>query len=138
MAINLAMGNVFAANLHNGTKMLGAMHGSYGVGGTIGPLIATAMVTRGGLVWSRFYLLPLSIAVFNLVLGAWSFWRYEAEAGLSLLTPLERVASQANNAAEPQIGLKEQLTNTIRCLKTKTVILGALFIFSYQGSEVAV
>ena len=25
MAINLALGNVFAANLHNGTKMLGAM-----------------------------------------------------------------------------------------------------------------
>jgi hypothetical protein len=38
MAINLALGNVFAANLHNGTKMLGAMHGSYGLGGTIGPL----------------------------------------------------------------------------------------------------
>lgn len=38
MAINLAMGNTFAVNLHNGTKMLGAMHGSYGVGGTIGPL----------------------------------------------------------------------------------------------------
>jgi MFS family permease len=33
IAINLAMGNVFAANLHNGTKMLGVMHGSYGLGG---------------------------------------------------------------------------------------------------------
>jgi fucose permease len=38
MATNLALGNVFAANLQNGTKMLGAMHGSYGVGGTIGPI----------------------------------------------------------------------------------------------------
>lgn len=37
MAINLAMGNTFTVNLHNGTKMLGVMHGSYGVGGTIGP-----------------------------------------------------------------------------------------------------
>lgn len=35
MAMNLAMGNVFAANLHNGTKMLGFMHGSYGFGGTM-------------------------------------------------------------------------------------------------------
>lgn len=34
-AINLAIANVFAANLHNGTKMLGAMHGSYGIGGTV-------------------------------------------------------------------------------------------------------
>jgi hypothetical protein len=36
MAINLALGNVFAANLHNSTKMLGIIHGSYGIGGTIG------------------------------------------------------------------------------------------------------
>lgn len=36
IAINLSLGNVFAANLHNGTKMLGVMHGSYGVGGTVG------------------------------------------------------------------------------------------------------
>jgi hypothetical protein len=28
--------------------MLGAVHGAFGLGGTIGPLIATAMVTSGG------------------------------------------------------------------------------------------
>jgi hypothetical protein len=38
MATNLALGNVFAANLQNGTKMLGIMHGSYGIGGTVGPI----------------------------------------------------------------------------------------------------
>jgi hypothetical protein len=38
MALNLALGNVFAANLVNATTMLGAMHGSYGIGGIISPL----------------------------------------------------------------------------------------------------
>lgn len=38
MATNLALGNVFAANLQNSTKMLGIMHGSYGIGGTVGPI----------------------------------------------------------------------------------------------------
>jgi hypothetical protein len=38
MATNLALSNVFAANLQNSTKMLGMMHGSYGVGGTVGPI----------------------------------------------------------------------------------------------------
>jgi fucose permease len=38
MATNLALGNVFAANLQNSTRMLGMVHGSYGVGGTIGPI----------------------------------------------------------------------------------------------------
>lgn len=41
MAINLSLGNVFAANLHNGTKMLGVMHGSYGLGGTVGMCIVS-------------------------------------------------------------------------------------------------
>lgn len=38
IATNLALGNVFAANLQNSTKMLGIMHGSYGIGGTVGPI----------------------------------------------------------------------------------------------------
>jgi hypothetical protein len=38
MATNLALSNVFAANLQNSTKMLGMLHGSYGIGGTIGPI----------------------------------------------------------------------------------------------------
>ncbi|KAJ5042393.1 uncharacterized protein L3040_004942 [Drepanopeziza brunnea f. sp. 'multigermtubi'] len=133
MALNLALGNVFAANLHNRPKMLGAMHGSYGVGGAIGPLIATAMVSQGHLLWSRYYLIPLSITLFNLAFAAWSFWHYEAEVGLSLLTPMEQIASRTQNApVEPNVNIKEQLANMLRCLKSKTVILGALFIFAYQ------
>jgi MFS family permease len=34
-AINLAIGNTYVANLHNATNMLGLIHGSYGVGGTV-------------------------------------------------------------------------------------------------------
>ncbi|KAL2070734.1 hypothetical protein VTL71DRAFT_13760 [Oculimacula yallundae] len=142
MAVSLAMGNVFAANLYNGTKMLGAMHGSYGIGGTIGPLIATAMVTQGNLVWSRFYFLPLSITLFNGVFAAWSFWRYEAEAGMSLLNPLEIIAPRRDNngtqGPESKIKIKEQMTNMLQSFKSKTVILGALFIFAYQGAEVSI
>ncbi|CZS88682.1 hypothetical protein WAI453_010663 [Rhynchosporium graminicola] len=142
MAVNLAMGNVFAANLHNGTKMLGAMHGSYGIGGTIGPLIATAMVTKGNLVWSRYYFLPLAATLFNGVFAAWSFWQYEAEAGMSLLNPLEIIASRRDNGGtegpESKVQIKEQLTNMLQSFKSKTVILGALFIFAYQGAEVSI
>lgn len=44
MALNLALSNVFAANLHNATKMLGFLHGSYGVGGIIAPLSKTSNI----------------------------------------------------------------------------------------------
>ncbi|KUJ16132.1 MFS general substrate transporter [Mollisia scopiformis] len=138
MAINLAMGNTFAVNLHNGTKMLGAMHGSYGVGGTIGPLIATAMASTGGLLWSRYYLLALSVTLFNLVFAGWSFWHFEKESGGSLLTSIERVASQTQNIQAPKSRVKEQMASMLTAFKSKIVILGALFIFAYQGAEVSI
>jgi len=124
MAVNLALGNVFAANLHNSGKMLGAMHGSYGVGGVIGPLAATAMVTHG-LIWSRFYVIPLCVAAFNLVFAGWSFWHYEAESAASLLP-----------SSKGPIAV--QFSNMARAFKSKVVLLGALFIFAYQGAEVSI
>lgn len=56
MALNLALNNVFCANLANSTTSLGALHGSYGIGGIMGPLIATAMVSDG-VQWSTIILL---------------------------------------------------------------------------------
>jgi fucose permease len=138
-AINLAMSNVFAANLHNGTKMLGALHGSYGIGGTIGPFIATAMVTSSGLSWSRYYILPLSVAVFNGLFALWSFWHYETELGQPLFTTAERMGSRTQNSTvEPKGRLKEQLTSMFKAFKSRTVIFGAVFIFAYQGAEVSI
>jgi fucose permease len=136
MAFNLAMGNVFAANLQNGTTMLGSMHGAYGLGGTIGPLIATAMVTSGHLIWSRYYLLTLAATVANLAFAGWSFWHYEAESGQPLLSSVERTASRSQNINQP----KEpgRFASMVKAFKSNTVILGALFIFCYQGAEVSI
>ncbi|TVY84286.1 Bypass of stop codon protein [Lachnellula suecica] len=140
MSIFLAMGNTFAANLQNGTTMLGAMHGSYGLGGTIGPIIATSMVTSGGLLWSRYYLLTLSIALFNLAFAGWSFWNYEAESGQPLLNRVQRVASRTQDfpAFPPQPKESGKLATMWKAIKSRTVILGALFIFAYQGAEVSI
>ena len=141
MAIYLAMGNTFAANLVDGTKMLGAMHGSYGIGGTIGPLIATAMVTKGDFIFSRFYILCLGVALFNLFFAGWSFWHYEAEAGVTLLTPSQHAASNTQNAGpapREESHIKDQFASMVKAFKSKTVILGALFIFAYQGAEVSI
>lgn len=104
-----------------------------------GPLIATAMVTTGGLLWSRYYLLTLSVTIFNLMFAGWSFWYYEAESGQTLLTTVQRTASRNQNAAdENQAKERGQLASMLKAFKSKTVILGALFIFAYQGAEVSI
>jgi fucose permease len=64
----------------------------------------------------------------------WSFRGFEKDSAVQLLTSLERTASrQATALGEPT---KLQLLG--RALRTKTTYLAAIFIFSYQGGEVAI
>ncbi|CAK7213191.1 hypothetical protein SBRCBS47491_001718 [Sporothrix bragantina] len=90
-AINVAMGNTFCVGLQQGTLSLGIMHGSYGIGGISGPLIATAIAVSTGaaehpddksaVVFGRYYLLPFSVCILTAVLSAWSFTGYEKDWG---------------------------------------------------------
>lgn len=43
--------------MQNANECLGFLHGAYGLGATISPLIATTMVTKGNLPWYSFYYL---------------------------------------------------------------------------------
>ncbi|KYK59128.1 MFS efflux transporter [Drechmeria coniospora] len=126
IAINVAMGNTFCGGLQNGTFMLGLLHGSYGLGGTTGPLIATALVTVAGAVWSRYYLLTLGIGVVTLALSLWSFWHFEREQDAAAS---ERGA-RANDSS--------LLLGMFSALRLRVVLLGAVFIFAYQGAEVSI
>ncbi|KZF19347.1 MFS general substrate transporter [Xylona heveae TC161] len=134
MAMNLALDNVFCANLANATMALGAMHGAYGIGGTIGPLMTTAMVSRG-ILWSRVYSICLGIAFFNLIFAAWSFWSFENDLPERLLSSLERTASRQ---AAAEAGEPSKLQILKEALKNKITLLAALFIFAYQGAEVSI
>ncbi|KAI9721952.1 MAG: hypothetical protein M1812_001910 [Candelaria pacifica] len=133
-ATNLALNNVFVANLANSTTAMGAFHGSYGIGGIVAPLIATAMISHGAR-WSHFYSISLGIAAVNLGFAGWSFWFYDQEYSKRSLTALERTASQqaALTTDEPK-----KLQVLKQAVKNKVTILGALFIFAYQGAEVSI
>lgn len=130
MAMILAMNNVFIVNLVNGTVILGAMHGCYGLGGIFSPLMATAIVSHG-IRWSYFYFISLLLALSSLALTSWSFWDYEKETPAKLIIALEQTASADEGEPTRMEILK-------RALRNKTTLLGALFIFAYQGAEVTI
>lgn len=127
IAINLALNNVFLANLANGTELLGIGHGSYGIGGTIAPLIATAMASHG-IHWSYFFFITLSLAAVNLPFAGWAFSGFEND----LHGPAPATTVPTGNTAAKKKGLLE------KALRAKATLLGALFIFAYQGAEVSV
>ena len=125
LATVVAMGNFFCGSLQNSTFTLGLFHGSYGVGGTTGPLMATALVTIGNTVWSRYYFITMGIAALVLGLFLWSFWSFEKDQSAS---------ARESESVSPN----EALLGMVTSLKTRVVLLGAVFIFAYQGAEVSI
>ncbi|OAL40338.1 hypothetical protein AYO20_00074 [Fonsecaea nubica] len=129
MGLFLAITNAFIVNLLNGTVILGFCHGLYGLGGIVSPLIATAMVSSG-IRWAHFYFITLSISLVSVLCMGWSFRGFEKDAAVQLLSSLERNLSRQSELTRVQV-LK-------RAVRNRTTLLGATFIFFYQGAEVAI
>ncbi|KAH7089181.1 major facilitator superfamily domain-containing protein [Paraphoma chrysanthemicola] len=132
-AMNLALNNVYCANTHPPSVILGAAHGSYGVGGIVAPIVGTALVSNG-ILWSRFYFLAVALRLCCIAFAAFAFWSYKEESEPTLLTALEITASRQTTVEETASKLRDLKV----ALKSKVTIFGALFIFAYQGAEVAI
>lgn len=52
--------NAYIGNMERANEVLGFLHAFYGVGGVIGPLIATTMINKGKLGWWTFYYVMVS------------------------------------------------------------------------------
>jgi hypothetical protein len=131
--MNLALNNVYCANTHPSSVILGLAHGSYGVGGIIAPIAGTALVSAG-ILWSRFYFLAIGLRVCCIAFAAWSFWSYQENEEPTLLTALEATTSRQTAREDAANKFKELKL----ALKSKVTIFGALFIFAYQGAEVSI
>ncbi|KAF1841261.1 MFS general substrate transporter [Cucurbitaria berberidis CBS 394.84] len=132
-AMNLALNNVYCANTHPSSVILGLAHGSYGVGGIVAPIIGTAIVSQG-VLWSRFYFISVGLRLFCIAFAAFAFWSYEEESEPTLLAALEVTASR-QTAAEEAVS---KLSDLKLALQNRVTIFGALFIFAYQGAEVSI
>lgn len=64
----------------------------------------------------------------------WSFWNYEKEETTRFNNNLEQIASLQ---AVAEMGGHSKLKAIAHGLKNRTTIIGALFIFAYQGAEVS-
>ncbi|KAJ5159999.1 uncharacterized protein N7482_007003 [Penicillium canariense] len=129
IALTLALSNVYCANLPNSTTALGCVHGAYGIGGTVAPLFATAMASSG-IRWSLFYTISLAVSLVNLTYASWAFFNFENDTPAELLHP---TASHPAGESEPLT--RTQLLQ--KAIRNRTTLLGALFIFAYQGAEVS-
>ncbi|TVY59056.1 hypothetical protein LCER1_G000379 [Lachnellula cervina] len=107
--------------MENANELLGLLHGAYGAGGTISPLIATAMVTKGDWPWYTFYYMMAGLAVIELLVCTLSFRKASGA--------IHRAASARNDSGGGST-TKEALENHITWIC-------AFFLLCYVGVEVA-
>lgn len=113
--------NAWIANLANGNELLGFLHGFYGLGATLSPLIATAMVTQYGLRWNEFYIVMASLVTVEFFTSVYSFWEINAPTYRRKLLVAGEEGSAGTRAA----------------LRERTTWITAFFLLAYVGSEVS-
>ncbi|KAI1757914.1 major facilitator superfamily domain-containing protein [Xylaria castorea] len=117
--------NAFIGNLDRANELLGLLHGLYGVGAVISPLIATTMITKAGLPWYAFYYLMIGLAGLEVVVTGTCFWKATAR---------EYRDSVATILGSVDGGLKEVL---FKKPGARVAWLCAVFLLGYVGVEVA-
>ncbi|KAH6621186.1 major facilitator superfamily domain-containing protein [Chaetomium sp. MPI-SDFR-AT-0129] len=121
--------------MQHANELLGFLHGSYGLGATIGPLIATAMVTRGGLPWYTFYFVMIGAEAVALSLAGPAFWSATAKVHRAAMHAASSGSTESSaNGAD---GSTQTRTTTRTVLLNPITWLVAFFLLGYVGAEVS-
>ncbi|KAF2123017.1 major facilitator superfamily domain-containing protein [Lophiotrema nucula] len=113
--------NAWVGNMANSNEVLGFLHGFYGVGALLSPLVATALITRAGWPWYAYYYILLGGAVIELVTSVAAFWKAGGTAYRE---------GNPRTAAVKESRLKESLSSRVTWV-------AAVFLLGYVGVEVA-
>ncbi|KAJ5320640.1 hypothetical protein PENANT_c033G09125 [Penicillium antarcticum] len=118
--------NAWIGNMANANEVLGFLHGIYGVGAVISPLIATSMIAKGGLPWYYFYYVMVGCAAIEIVVSTTCFWKSNAAEF--------RAANRQSVEENRKGGLRDAL---FKRPAARITWLCALFLLGYVGVEVA-
>ena len=113
--------NAWIGTLDHTNQLLGLLHGCYGLGATISPLVATAMITKGHLGWWKFEYIMIGVMALEICGGTWAFWN---ESGLKY--------RDDNSSAD-----SDEKGKTRLALKQKVTWICAAFLLAYVGTEVS-
>ncbi|KAI1342965.1 MFS general substrate transporter [Xylariaceae sp. FL0016] len=117
--------NAWIGNMDRANELLGVLHGLYGAGAVLSPLIATTMITKAGLGWYNYYYIMIGMAVLEIASSVSGFWTATAQEYR------ESVEKHSENADS---SLKEAL---VKKPGARVTWLCAFFLLGYVGIEVA-
>lgn len=110
----------------NANEVLGIMHAFYGLGGTLAPLIATAMITKLGVEWYEYYYVMIAVAAVEAITLVSTFWHATGE-----------VFREAHPKDTDNPGKSRMHEALIQMPAARVTWLCAIFLLCYVGVEVA-
>ncbi|KAK7192506.1 MFS transporter [Paraphaeosphaeria sporulosa] len=113
--------NAFFGNMANANELLGFLHGVYGLGAVLSPLVATNLITEAGWRWYAFYYILLGGGVIELITSLWAFWPVSGRVYRE---------SHPRTASGKDSRLQESL-------ESRVTWVVAFFLLCYVGIEVA-
>ncbi|PGH26973.1 hypothetical protein AJ80_01357 [Polytolypa hystricis UAMH7299] len=138
--------NAWIGAMVNANELLGFLHGFYGLGAMLSPLIATTLITKANWQWFEFYYLVVGAAFLELVFMAASFWN---ATGAEYRETHQRTAAVGDGrqlAPEGQKDVKKierfftkliGRGRTAEAIRSKVTWLCSVFLIAYVGIEVA-
>ncbi|CZR69988.1 related to tetracycline resistance proteins [Phialocephala subalpina] len=106
-------------NMANANEVQGVLQACYALGATVSPLIATGLITGGGLGWYSFYYIMIGTSSLELLTSSTTFWKQTG------------AIYAAENPRDPS----SSTGRTREALKNKLTWIFALFIF--VGAEIS-
>lgn len=97
--------NAWIGDMANANEVLGFLHGMYGLGACISPLVATAVITQADWQWYEFYYFLIGAAAIEIFVLTGAFWKstgavYRAQHAASLAANPE-TPEQSSGTATP-------------------------------------
>jgi fucose permease len=151
--------NAWVGDMANANEVLGFLHGFYGLGAALSPIIATALITKAGWQWYEFYYIMVGAACLECVVLVGAFWTsdskaYRAEHPQAANVDLSGSSTPSNVSDDQDIGNQSRRSRlaklspfgkrgkgkskTAEAVKNKVTLLASVFLLIYVGIEVSI
>jgi fucose permease len=130
--------NTFVSSVEGAHRWLGFIHGMYGFGCLVAPFVATTVASaRVPSVWTLFYIFPLGLSAFNLILVLFSFKEsvcmIKKDITSEEIPPSEGTSSAQGTVARESGRNKSAVEELRQMMKLRSLWLISLFFFFYLG-----
>lgn len=115
--------NTWVGNMHQANELLGILHGSFGLGATVAPLIVSTLVAKLHLEWHTYFCVAAAVVCVQLVCAVWAFW---GATGVVYRQKLQQDADGGGSGVTIRTVLSEPITWLV-----------SVFLLAYTGAEVS-